>query len=52
MIHINELRIGNLIERNGIFAKIEIINNELDEVYFFSEDFYHSDFVATLNQSN
>lgn len=32
MIQINELRIGNLIERNGIIATIEIINNELDEV--------------------
>lgn len=49
MIQINELRIGNLIERNGIIATIEIINNELDEVYFLGKDFYHSDFCCNLN---
>lgn len=48
MIQINELRIGNLIRVNGILSKIEIINNELDEVYFFGEDFYHSDFCCNI----
>lgn len=48
MIQINELRIGNLIERNGILAKIEIINNELDEVYSLGEDFYYSDFCCNI----
>ena len=48
MIQINELRIGNLIRVNGILSKIEIINNELDEVYFLGEDFYHSDFCCNI----
>ena len=48
MIQINELKIGNLIKRNGIFAKIEVINNELDEVYFMGEDFYYSDFCCNI----
>jgi len=48
MIQINELRIGNLIERNGIIATIEVINNELDEVYFLGKDFYYSDFCCNI----
>lgn len=46
---IKELRIGNLIERNGVIAKIELINNEIDEVYFIGEDFYYNDFCCNIN---
>lgn len=47
-MNIKELRIGNLIERNGVLSTIEIINNELDEVYFLGEDFYYSDFCCNI----
>lgn len=46
---IKELRIGNLIERNGVTAKIELINNEIDEVYFIDDDFYYNDFCCNIN---
>ena len=42
-MNINELRINNLISHNGLFCTVEIINGELDEIYFLGEDFYYSD---------
>lgn len=48
MIDIKELRIGNLIDKNGIAARIEVINNEIDEVYFVANDFYNRDFCCNI----
>lgn len=45
---IKELRIGSFIERNGVAANIEIINNEIDEVYFIGNDFYYNDFCCNI----
>ena len=42
-MNINELRINNLISHNGLICTVEIINSELNEIYFLGEDFYHSD---------
>ena len=42
-MNINELRINNLISHNGLICTVEIINGELNEIYFLGEDFYHSD---------
>jgi len=42
-MNINELRINNLISHRGLICTVEIINGELDEIYFLGEDFYHWD---------
>jgi len=42
-MNINELRINNLISHRGLICTVEIINGELNEIYFLGEDFYHSD---------
>ena len=42
-MNIKELRINNLISHNGLICTVEIINGELDEIYFLGEDFYHCD---------
>ena len=42
-MNINELRINNLISHNGLICTVEIINGELNEIYFLGEEFYHSD---------
>lgn len=51
MIKVNELRLGNYIERNGVTATVEIINGELDEVSFLGEDFYYADCSFNLQPS-
>jgi len=42
-MNINELRINNLISHNGLICTVEIINSELNEIYFLGKDFYYSD---------
>jgi len=42
-MNINELSINNLISHNGLICTVEIINGELNEIYFLGEDFYYSD---------
>jgi len=42
-MNINELRINNLISHNGLICTVEIINGELNEIYFLGDDFYHYD---------
>lgn len=44
-----DLRLNNLISRNGLICTVEIINGELDEIYFLGEDFYYSDKPENLN---
>ena len=42
-MNINELKINNLISHRGLICTVEIINGELNEIYFLGEDFYHWD---------
>lgn len=44
-----ELRIGNYIEKNGCIATVEIINGEVDEIFFLGEDFYYSDHAKDID---
>lgn len=44
----NELRIGNYIQKNGLKATVEIINGEVDEIYYLGDDFYYSDSIDDL----
>ena len=45
----NELRINNLISHNGLICTVEIINGELNEIYFLGKDFYYSDKTENLD---
>jgi len=46
---LNELRIGNLINYNGIDCTVEIVNRELEEVYILGGDFYYSTSIENIN---
>ena len=45
---IQELRIGNYIQRNGIACTVELINGETDDVYFLGKDFYSNSNVRYI----
>lgn len=45
---IQELRIGNYIQKNGLNATVEIINGEVNEIYYLGDDFYYSDSIDDL----
>lgn len=36
-----DLRIGNLVDYNGIHCTVEVINGEVDEVYILGDSFYY-----------
>lgn len=45
---IQELRIGNYIQRNDIPCTVELINGETEDVYFLGKDFYYNDNVMYI----
>ena len=47
---INQLRIGNYIQKNGLIASVEIINGEVDEIFYLGDDFYYSDNIDDLRE--
>lgn len=45
---IQDLRIGNYIQRNGINCTVELINGETEDVYFLGKDFYYNENIMHI----